>query len=66
MAEAARIETARRAFAAVKGELEDATLVAAEGQATPDLAAARQSCGRLIAQLEACLGRLQRLRRRLG
>ena len=39
---------------------------AAEGQATPDLASARRSCDRLIAQLEPCLGRLQRLRRRIG
>ncbi len=42
MAEAARVETARKAFAEVTGALEDATLIAAEGQATPDLAAARQ------------------------
>ena len=66
MAEAARVETARKAFAEITGALEDATLVAAEGQATPDLAAARQSCDRLIALLDVCLGRLQRLRRRIG
>ncbi|MBA4174720.1 MAG: hypothetical protein C0511_19220 [Hyphomicrobium sp.] len=66
MVEATRIETAREAFAEVTGALEDAALVAAEGQASPKLPAARQSCDRLIALLEATLARLQRLRRRLG
>ena len=66
MTEATRVETARKALAAVTGALEDATIVAAEGQASPNLSAARQSCDRLIARLEACLARLQKLRRRLG
>ena len=66
MTEAARVETARKAFANVTGSLEDATIVAAEGQASPDLSAARQSCDRLIALLETTLARLQRLRRRIG
>lgn len=66
MVKTARVETARMAFAVVTGALEDVTLVAAEGQAAPDLAATRQSCDRLTALLEASLRRLQRLRRRLG
>lgn len=66
MAEASRIAMARKAFAGATGALEDATLIAAEGQATPDIAAARRSCDRLIALTKACLRRLQLLRRRLG
>lgn len=66
MTEATRVEAARRAFAKVTGALEDATIVAAQGQASPNLSATRQSCDRLIAVLEACLARLQRLRRWLG
>ena len=66
MTDATRVEAARRAFAKVTGVLEDSSVVAAEGQATPNLSSARQSCDRLIALLEACLDRLQRLRRRLG
>ena len=66
MTEATRIETARKTFAEITGALEDATLVAAEGQASPNLSAARQSCDRLIALLEARLARLQRLRGQLG
>jgi len=66
MNEAALVETAREAFAEVTGVLEDAAVIAAEGQASPKLSAARQSCDRLINVLEACLERLQRLRRRLG
>jgi len=66
MTEATRVEAARRAFATVTGALEDATIVAAEGQASPNLKAARQSCDRLIAMLVTTLAQLQRLRRRLG
>ena len=66
MTEAARVETARRAFAAATGSLEDAAVVAADEQASPNFTAARQSCDRLITLLEACLEQLQRLRRRLG
>jgi len=66
MTEATRIEAARRAFAKVTGALEDAALVAAEGQASPNLSAASQSCDRLIALLVTTLAQLQRLRRRLG
>jgi len=66
MIEATRLKMARKSFADATGSLEDATLVAAEGQASPNLSAARQSCDRLIAVLETCLARLQRLRRRLG
>ncbi len=66
MTDATQVEAARRAFAKVTGALEDATLVAAEGQASPNLSAASQSCDHLIALLESPLARLQRLRRRLG
>lgn len=66
MTEAVRVDAARQAFAEVTGALEDATLVAAEGQATPNLSAAHHSCDRLIALLETTLARLQHLRRRLG
>jgi hypothetical protein len=52
-------------FAKLTGVLEDATLVAAEGQATPDFAAARQSCDGLIAVLDVSLKQLQQLRRQL-
>ena len=66
MAKAARVETARVVFAEITGVLEDATLVAAEGQAAPDLATARQICNRLMAHLGFCTRQLHRLRRRLG
>ena len=66
MPETTRIESARLVFAKVTGALEDAAVAAAEGQASPNLSAARQSCDCLIAQLKSSLTRLQRLRRRLG
>lgn len=66
MTKATRAEMARKAFAAVTGALEDATLVAADGQAAPDLTAARQSCDRLTNALEVCLEKLQRSRRQIG
>lgn len=66
MDECARIESARRAFAKVTGALEDAAVAAADGQTISDLAAARRSCDRLIARLEATLRQLRRLRRSLG
>ena len=66
MTEATLPKMARMAFAEVTGLLEDAALVAAEGQATPNLSAACQSCDHLITLLETTLARLQRLRRRLG
>jgi hypothetical protein len=65
MADATRVEAARKAFALVTGVLEDASVVAADAQAVPDLAAARRSCEHLITLAEGCLGRLHRLRRRL-
>ncbi len=66
MARALRVETARKALADLTGALEDATLIAAEGQTALDLTVARQSCDQLIEVLEASLTRLHRLRRRLG
>lgn len=65
MTDAARVEKARVVFAEVTGTLEDAALVAAEGQAAPDLAAARSTCDRLIPLLEVCLSKLRHLRRRV-
>jgi len=64
MTEATQVETARKAFADVTGSLEDAAVVAAEGQASPNLSAASHSCDRLIVLLKSSLARLQRLRRR--
>ncbi len=66
MDERARTGSAKLAFAQLKGAIEDAAVVAAEGQAISDLATARRSCDRLIVSLEACLRRLYRLRRSLG
>jgi len=66
MTETRHVEAARKASAEVTGVLEDATMLAAEGQATATLLPAGRSCDRLIALLEATLARLQRLRRRLG
>jgi hypothetical protein len=65
MAKAVRLEFARMVFAKITGALEDATLVVAEGQTTPGLAAARQSCDGLIAVLDVSLKQLQQLRRQL-
>jgi hypothetical protein len=56
----------RKALANLTGVLEDASLIAAEGQASADIADARQTCDRLIAVLEPCLARLHRLRGWLG
>ena len=66
MARALHVETVRKAMADLTAALEDATLIAAEGQTALDLTAARQSCNQLIEVLEACLARLHRLRRQLG
>ena len=63
MTEAMRVEAARRTFAKVTGALEDAAIVAADGQASPNLSAARQACDRLITLLEATIAQLQRLRK---
>lgn len=65
MDERARIDSARLAFAKATAALEDATVAAAEGQTISNLAAARRSCDRLIASLEASLRRLSLLRRSL-
>lgn len=66
MSKAPRVKTARAALAGLTGDLEDASLIAAEGQTAVDLPAARQSCDRLIGVLEVCLARLHRLRRQLA
>lgn len=66
MAKAVRVETVRKTLAEVTGALEDAALIAADGQAAHDITDARQICDRLTSALETCLGRLHRLRRRLG
>lgn len=66
MFDAKLLKMARKTFADVTASLEDATIVAADGQASPNLPSARQAADRLIALLETILARLQRLRRRLG
>lgn len=66
MDERARIKSTRLVFARVTGEMEDASVAAAEGQAIADLATAQRACDRLIVLLEVCLRRLHRLRRSLG
>lgn len=65
MANSARVETARVIFAEVTGALEDAALVAAEGQAAADFTGVRHACDRLIPLLEDCLNRLRKLRRQV-
>lgn len=66
MAKRNPVNVARKSFAQVTGDLEDVTLIAAEGQAAPSIAAALDTCDQLIARLGICLNRLQRLRRRIG
>ncbi len=65
MAEATRVENVRKALAEVTGTLEDASIIAAEGQGARNLADARQTCDRLISALGPCVARLKLLRRRL-
>jgi hypothetical protein len=64
MVRSPRVETVQKTFAELTGALEDASLVAAEGQ-TASIADARQIYDRLIAVLEPCLRQLKCLRRRL-
>lgn len=59
------VESARKAFAQVTGDLENAALVAADAQAAASVSAAREACDQLIARLGTGLSQLQRLRRRL-
>lgn len=66
MTEATRVAGVREAFAEITRALEDATLVATDGQASSNRSAAQQSCDHLIALVEATLARLQRWRRRIG
>ena len=66
MAKALNIDNAQKAFADITAALEDAALVASEGQAAPDIAAARLMCDRTIRLLGSCLGKAQYLRSRLG
>lgn len=54
-------EHARELFAELTGVLEDAAVIAAEGQAVPDSLSARSACNRLIGLLEVCSQRLQSL-----
>ena len=61
MARRSSLGAVRKTLADATGMLEDAALLAAEAQAV----SARQSCDRLIEAVEACLGRLRRLRRQL-
>jgi hypothetical protein len=66
MTEATRAEAARKAFAAITESLEDSSVVASEGQVTPNLSSARHAADRLIVLLEATIAQLQQLRRELG
>ena len=66
MAKGVRVDAARVVFAKVTPALENAVLIAAEGQATSDLTTACRSCDSLIAYLESCLRQLRRLKRQLG
>jgi hypothetical protein len=66
MAEATRVEMARKTFANVTGALENVTIVAAEGQVSRNRSAVRQSCDCIIGLLKTSLEQLQRSRRRLG
>ena len=65
MAKALNVDNAQKAFAEITAAFEDTALVASEGQAAPDIAAARLMCDRLIRLLGSCLGQAQHLRRRL-
>lgn len=60
------VDEIRKAFADITAALEDAALVATDGQAVTDLANARLTCDQLIEFLESCLRRSHRLRWRLG
>lgn len=59
------VESARKSFAQVTGDLENTAHVAADAQAAAGVSAAREACDQLIARLGICLNRLERLRRRL-
>jgi hypothetical protein len=61
MADPADLEVARKTFADVAADLEDAALVACEAQSVPDLARARKACQRLLRLLNVSLKRLHRL-----
>ncbi len=65
MASPANLNSARKAFADITGALEDVALLASEGQSVPEPVEARRQCERLIVIVEACLDRLNHLRRRL-
>ena len=66
MAEPIVPDTVRESFADLTGELEDAALVASQGQSvrTPD--AARQCADDLVACIENMLARLRHLQASLG
>jgi hypothetical protein len=66
MAKSVGVEVARQVFTKRTAALEDAPIIAAEGQVTSDLMAPRRSCDSLIARLAPRLKQLHRLRRRLG
>ncbi len=65
MAKAPRFDYVHRVFADLTGALEDATVLAAEAQATASRDDARRRCEDLIAAVNLCLVRLHRLRKRL-
>jgi len=65
MIDPARLDAARKAFADITVELEDAALIASEAQSVRDLAQARTACNRLGVSLNAIRTRLVRLISRL-
>ena len=65
MIDPARLGAARKAFADITVELEDAALIASEAQSVRDLAQARTACNRLGVSLNAIRTRLVRLISRL-
>ena len=65
MPKAAGIDEAQKSFAELTGMLEDIALLASEGQAAPNLPAARRLADRLIRRLGTSTKRAQQLRGRL-
>ena len=65
MAKQSQLDAVRRIFADLTGALEDATVLAAEAQATASRDDAYRQCEDLIAAVSLCLVRLHRLKRRL-
>lgn len=59
------LDTVHRSFADLTAALEDAAVVAANAQAAASRDEALRQCEALIAAVNSCLARLNRLKRRL-